>query len=130
MKPLPDDISDDELLAYLDEWAALLEQEDYEAAYLHTEHIAEMGWSPGLIREVIKSYGEARPDQKVTLRGVPTDITQSKQIDRWTPDEGRYCGDIWYDLNINGEVSDLTATFYMQQTDRGLTVLLNDIHVM
>ena len=39
-------------------------------------------------------------------------------------------GEIWYDLNIDGYVSDLTATFAIHGSSDGLTVALNDIHVM
>jgi hypothetical protein len=56
--------------------AELLEGEDYVAAFALTEHISEMNWSPDLIRYVIKAYGNSHPDQKVTLAGQATDVTQ------------------------------------------------------
>jgi hypothetical protein len=130
MAPLPAAISDAELIAYIDGWAALLEREDYEAAFVATDQVAEMGWTPALIREVIKSYGDADPSQRVTVAGVPTDITQRKRVDRWPiKSDGRF-GEIWYDLNIDGKASDLTATFELRMVDGGVTVHLNDIHVM
>jgi len=42
----------------------------------------------------------------------------------------RGIGDIWYDLNIDGYASDLTATFFIQKRTDGLVLVLNDIHVM
>ena len=39
-------------------------------------------------------------------------------------------GVIWYDLNIDGFVTDLTATFDLFETPEGISVQLNDIHVM
>lgn len=39
-------------------------------------------------------------------------------------------GEIWYDLNIDGVASDLTATFRVVHVPEGLIVRLNDIHVM
>ena len=130
MAPLPAAVSDPELIAFIDCWAALLEREDYEAAFASTDHIPEMRWTPALIREVIQSYGEARPDQKVTLDGVATDISQRKRVDRWPTNAHGCFGEIWYDLNIDGEASDLTATFELIWADDGVAVLLNDIHVM
>jgi hypothetical protein len=45
MKPLPSNASDADLIAFADRWAQLMEAEDYEAAFLHTEHIPKMGWT-------------------------------------------------------------------------------------
>jgi hypothetical protein len=39
-------------------------------------------------------------------------------------------GEIWYDLNIDGVVSDLTATFRVVRVPGGLVMRLNDLHVM
>jgi hypothetical protein len=130
MKPLPLHISDNQLLDFIDEWVSLLEREDYEAAYHHTDHNQAMHWTPELIREVIKAYDEGLSDQKVTLKGIATDITQHKEVNRSANSGKAYLGEIWYDLNINGKVSDLTATFDLRQTQEGIIVRLNDIHVM
>ena len=130
MGPLPANVSDAELIALIDRWAALLEREDYAGAFGFTDHIPEMGWTPELIREVIKSYGDADPGQRVTVGGVPTDISQRKAVDRWPTNAWGCFGEIWYDLNIDGKASDLTATFALKWADCGVTVHLNDIHVM
>jgi hypothetical protein len=130
MAPLLAAVSDSELIAFIDRWAALLEREDYEAAFALTGHIPEMGWTPTLIGEVIKGYGEASPGQKVTVKGVATDISQRKEVDRWPTNARGSFGEIWYDLNIDGEASDLTATFTLIWANGGVDVLLNDIHVM
>lgn len=130
MAPLPATVTDAELIAFVDEWAALLEQEDYDAAFAFTDHVPAMGWTPELIRDAIKGYGDAAPGQRVTVRGVPSDVTQSKEVDRWPPNAHDVFGEIWYDLNIDGRASDLTATFALQHVDGGVAVLLNDIHVM
>jgi hypothetical protein len=130
MKHLPHDATDEELIAFADQWAALMESEDYAAAFDFTAHIPEMKWTPDLIREVVKAYGDADPSQKVTLRGTPTDISQRKNVDRWPKNAHRAVGEIWYDLNIDGLASDLTATFVILNDPVGLTIALNDIHVM
>lgn len=130
MKPLSSKASDADLIAFADRWAQYMEDEDYEAAFLHAEHIPQMGWTPTLIKDVVKAYGDAAPDQKVTLAGQPTDITQRKEVSRHQPNRFDFIGEIWYDLNINGFVSDLTATFHLKTTPEGILVYLNDIHVM
>ena len=42
----------------------------------------------------------------------------------------RYFGEIWYDLNIDGKASDLTAIFKLKSVEGGVTVNLQSIHVM
>lgn len=130
MTPLPGTTSDSDLIAFVDGWASLLEREDYEAAFRYTDHVPAMGWTPALIREVIKAYNEANPDQRVTVDGISTDITQRKEVSRNSITADGYFGYIWYDLNINGLASDLTATFDLYQADDGVRLRLSDIHVM
>jgi hypothetical protein len=128
---LPETVTDAELIAFVDRWAALLEREDYPAAHAFTAHDEYHGWTPDLMRRVIKGYGEARPDQRVTVAGVPSDVRQRKEVDRWEPPSpGGEVGEVWYDLNLDGVVSDLTATFRLVRVPGGLLVRLNDIHVM
>ena len=131
MLPIPETATDAELLAFVDQWEALLEREDYAAAYAFTAHDPYQAWTPELIREVIKSYGEAFQSQRATVAGVPSDVHQRKEVDRWEPPNGAgEVGEIWYDLNIDGVASDLTATFRLVRMPGGLLVRLNDIHVM
>jgi hypothetical protein len=130
MRPFPDTATDEEFIRFIDGWALLLEREDYEAAFAYTDHSLAMGWTPELIRDVIKGYGEERPDQKVTVTGRPSDISQRKEVSRWMENRLGEVGEIWYDLNIDGVASDLTATFRICRDSAGLTVRLNDIHVM
>ena len=130
MELLPLDSSDANLIAFADRWASLMASEDYAAAFAFTEHDASMKWTADLIRDVVKAYGDAAPSQRVTLVGRSTDISQRKDVDRWDANAYGAVGEIWYDLNIDGVVSDLTATFTLIQRADGLAVELNDIHVM
>jgi hypothetical protein len=123
-------ISDAEIIAYVDAWAALLEAGDYQAAYDATAHSAEMHWTAQLIQAVIEQYGEAEPSQRVTVVGTATDVYQRKEVDRWPANRNGSVGEVWYDLNINGMVSDLTATFALKHETSGIRIYLNDIHVM
>lgn len=130
MKPLPQNVTDEQILRFVDGRAALLEAEDYQAAYDYTNHDPGMGWTPNLMRQAVKEYGAAAPDQRVTVAEVPTDVKQRKEVRRWPVNDNGSVGDVWYDLNISGEVSDLTATFYLINSGGGVIVELDDIHVM
>jgi|SRR5687767_2133346 len=130
MAHLPKSATDEDLIRFVDKWAMLMEKEDYEAAFAFTAHVREMEWTPNLIREVVKAYGDARSSQRITLLGRPSDVEQRKEVRRWTRNSYGVIGEIWYDLNIDGVASDLTATFDIREGNDGLTVSLNDIHVM
>lgn len=130
MKPLPETVTDVESIYFVDQWAALMEGEDYEAAYAFTEHDTYQGWTPNLIRHVVKSYGDAREDQRVTVAGEPSDVAQQKDATRWEENKHGILGEVWYDLNIDGVASDLTATFEIVRVSSGVILRLNDIHVM
>jgi hypothetical protein len=130
MEPLPDSVTDAELIAFVDGWAAHLEREDYAAAFGFTDHDPAQDWTPELLRDVIKAYGDARKAQRVTVAGVASDVTQHKEVARWKPNPRGEVGEIWYDLNIDGVASDLTATFRLVRVPAGLVVRLNDVHVM
>lgn len=130
VEPLPSTLSDADLIQFVDAWAAHLEREDYDAAFHHTEHVAHMGWTPALMREVIKAYGDGRPTQRVTVAGGRKDVSQRKDVTRWPKPRPMGIGEIWYDLNIDGVTTDLTATFFVVRDRAGMKVVLSDIHVM
>jgi hypothetical protein len=127
---LPNDATDATILAAVDGWAALLEAEQYDAAFAATDHDPAMGWTPDLIRQVIAQYDDAEPGQKVTVDGKPTNVTQRKSVQRFAENKLGFVGHVWYDLNINGFVSDLTATFGIRAETGGLALVLDAIHVM
>jgi len=128
MQPLPQSATDEQLVEIVHQWVRLLEAQDYEQAFALTEH-EDTGWAPDFLRQFIEGYGDAEPNQKVTLHGAATDITQRIEVSRW-PERYGSIGEVWYDLNINGFVSDVTATFYIRVVPGGVVLSLNDVHVM
>ena len=128
MKPLPQSVTDQELIDVVHEWVRLLEAREYDKAFALTDH-EDASWSPSLLREFIEGYGDAEPNQGVTLLGAPTDVTQRIEVSRWPESHGKV-GDVWYDLNINGFASDITATFFIRVVPGGIVLSLNDVHVM
>lgn len=116
------------LIGYVDLWVSRLEQEDYSGALAMVDYPA--GWTPDLLRDIIKVYGEESPTQRVTLAAAPTDVHQRKEVDRWDDAPNGSLGEVWYDLGINGLKSDLTATFTLREPAGSLVLILNDVHVM
>ncbi len=117
-----------DLVALADRWVVLMESEDYDGAHEAIDQLPH--WTPELMRSVVKAYGDADPNQKVTMAAEPTDVTQRREVDRWPADAEGVVGEIWYDLGIDRFVSDLTATFAIIEKPAGLVIRLSDIHVM
>ncbi len=130
MTPLSTSTSDAELIAFVDQWAALLEKKAYSEAFAFTDQAPNNGWTAELIQEFIEGYNEAVPGQHFTLEGKPTDISQRKNVRRFPKNRASCIGQVWYDLNINGFASDITATFGVVSVQDGLILQLDDIHVM
>jgi hypothetical protein len=144
-KTLPINSTDETIVEFIDQWVALLAEEKHDEALNYLE--AEPGWTAELIKEIITDYKES-PEGRVTIFNNGTSIdgkgkiyssVQRKEVEWYSEkrnveeaigwfDENR--GDIWYDLNINGLVSDLTATFDMEKRGDKIHVILHDIHVM
>ena len=124
MTPFPQDVSDTELLAFVERWVALLAQEDYEAASaLPDHHSPQHILTPDAIREAVRLHG-----QRVTLEG-DTGPPMTRRVERWPLRYDGSCGEIWYDLYIDGQYTDMTALFYLRPTDGGITIHLIDIGV-
>lgn len=129
---LAEKASDAEIIMIIDQWVVLLSQRRFAEALFAIP--AESFWSSELLAEVIDSYGDGKKNE-VTLTNDGTSIDgagnvspfkQRKEVD-WF-DNGQ--GAIWYDLNINNKVSDLTATFDLEKNNGQLLIKLHDIHVM
>lgn len=130
MHHLPHDATDAELIYFIDQWVRLMEAEDYVAAHAYTTQSQHMGWTPATMRQVVKSYDECRSTQRVTLDGRETDIRQRKEVYRYAENRYGCIGYVSYDLNVDHVVTDLTATFDIHTDEHGLTIMLDDIHVM
>lgn len=131
--------TDGEIIASIDGWVRLLEDERYFDACASVDAPPGGSWKPELIRSLIKDgWDDAPKDHIVTLAGVPRrhDIngrvfvrTQRKDVNRFEPNDGGEVAEIWYDLNVDGVVSDLTATFRLVRVQPGLKLRLYDICV-
>lgn len=132
---LPASASDAEVLAIVERWAGFLAVEDYEGAYGMTAHEPYFRWTPRLLREVIEGYGlpDPHPDGpfKVspleTAKGGPEPRREVSYDDPPRPNGA--VGGVWFDLPLNGEWSDLTATFSIHRLDEEIVLSLNEVHV-
>ncbi|MES2731123.1 MAG: hypothetical protein V4714_05220 [Bacteroidota bacterium] len=136
------DATPTEILKAVEAWVKFLEQEDYPKAYAYTEHDEYYQWSPELIKEVISGYGLPEPHPNGEVFKV-TSVDPARNQDRMPCQEVNYndeplpyeekeaeiIGQVWYDLPLNGEWSDLTATFQILKREAYLTLELAEIHV-
>ncbi|RZK29406.1 MAG: hypothetical protein EOO63_09140 [Hymenobacter sp.] len=129
---LAEKASNTEIMETVDQWVVLLSQRKFAEALIAIP--ADSFWSAELLAEVIDKYDDGEKNEvTVTNDGTSIDgagnvspFTQRKEVD-WF-DDGQ--GAVWYDLNINGHVSDLTATFGLEKNKGQLLIRLHDIHIM
>lgn len=125
--------TDAEILALVEAWVDDLAREDYDSAYSRTEHDPYYQWTPALIRSVVEGYGLPEPHRsgevfKVTDRSKATGRPYNRTIERnESPDS--FLAEVWYDLPLNGEWSDLTATFRVVPNGGAWQIVLEQIHV-
>jgi hypothetical protein len=125
--------TDEEILVAVEAWIDDLARGDYVAAFARTEHDAYYAWTPELIEAVINGYGLAEPLRRgvkftVTPRADARGRPHYREVDRDVARDSTIA-EVWYDLPINGEWSDLTATFRVDRKDLALTLVLQEIHV-
>src|SRR5262249_55871439 len=130
-----------DILALVEQFVDNLATRDYGVAHSllrQSQHYAY--WTPALIEEVISSYGPPTGE---------SDVERSQVTARSSAREAGYSpcrevtfyeepstlrdasiGDVHYDLPINGVWSDLTAIFGIHRDEAGVTLELEDIHVL
>jgi hypothetical protein len=132
---LPPESTDEDILRFIDSWVDDLARGDFVAAYDKTDHDSETEWTPSLMEKVIAGYGmiEERGDPsrerfRVTPRESATGKHFHREVDHNLQPPGAFAV-VWYDLPLNGEWSDLTATFRLERKSDGIRVVLEEVHV-
>jgi hypothetical protein len=131
-------VADEEILNLVRQWCSFLAEEQYQKAYDLCSHPPDEHWSSTLIETVISNYGSVEPRRdgkrfKVTsLETATGNLIPTHEVDRFeNPTRADdVIGIIWFDLPLNGEWSDLTATFDIKKLGDNLVLVLDDIHVM
>ncbi len=125
--------TDEQILAFVEAWIDDLARGDYQAAYDRTAHDPYYAWSPSLIQKVIEGYGLPEPCSDGMLFHVTDRQTAKGKCHNRTVDHDHIpdsvVAEVWYDLPLNGEWSDLTATFRIKRCETGCVVVLQEIHV-
>jgi len=126
---LPSDASDSQILDAVRAWANALAAEDYAGALKMID--ARPHWTPELLRTVITNCGSVEPLRDgSTHRVTPTGTAPGGPAPRHEVDHAGDRISVWFDLPLDGEWSDLTATFDVVRRDGGLILVLDDVHVM
>lgn len=130
----PVSAGDEDLLAATGQWAEALAAGQYDKAYEMTAHDPYYRWTPALIRQVIEGYGLPEPHPRgpfqVTSPDHATGEPREYIVERYDePSAAGAIGEVRFDLPLNGEWSDLTATLAIYPVQGRLVLCLNEIHV-
>ncbi|MGK5007680.1 hypothetical protein [Janthinobacterium sp. LB2P70] len=132
---LPAAPSDTQILDTIDAWIADLARGDYACAHARTAHDAYYGWTPALLRAVIEGYGLPEPYAdgtvyRVTPAAQASGAPHARCVERPAGEVGGAAiAEACHSLPLNGAWSDLTATFRVDGTALGGTLVLQEIHV-
>ena len=132
---IPQRASDDQILDAVRDWVNALSQENYDRAFVLTAHETYYQWTPALLRKTIEGYGLPEPHPKGPFKVSPIEtaaghINPRHVVERFSETtENSPIGEIWFDLPLNGNWSDLTATFTIHRWNDGLVIALSEVHV-
>ncbi|WP_160679751.1 hypothetical protein [Clostridium sp. C8-1-8] len=149
MRTLRTDVSDGEIRNMVIQWNELLANEKYEEAlYMFLSDNSEVEWTPDLLEQAIYGYGVVGytreeikemfgpEDYKITSihdNKEKDKIINSIEVSRdCNFKDKRIIGSVHYDcIPLNGQLSDLTARFYIKKMDdNNLTLEFLNLHVM
>ncbi|MCR5887177.1 hypothetical protein LRS06_05165 [Hymenobacter sp. J193] len=135
------DISDEGLLEAVRTWVKLLEEERYKDAFNFTHQDPYHAWTPELMRDIIYGYGIVEMETEGERFKV-TSIEEAKErngrpyadVDFHMPrkhsiENTLIVAEIWFSLPLNGEWSDLTASFNVLYMPECVSLELQEIHV-
>jgi hypothetical protein len=131
----------------VEQWVGLLVERKYAEALallatrrpLLDPPSTETGWTPELLAQVIQncSLVQPREDRRTfAVTPIATAMGDGPRFEvTWFERPvgcgwGASVGHAHYDLPLNGAWSDVTATFDILDTEEGLALALDDVHVM
>lgn len=148
MRILPIDVNEQKIKNLIIEWNELLAVEKYEEALAMFLTDKEGAWTPDLLEQAVYGYGiightrEEIKDMFGFADYKVTSILDNKDKDKiingievstdWNFKDKSLLGMVHYDyVPLNGELSDLTARFYIKKIDENhITLVFLDLHVM
>jgi len=128
--------TDGEILQFVEAWIDNLARGDYTGAFSRTEHdpytTSGFPTSYGLSSRATDCQNHfAAAGCSLSRRESPHRAARhSTQLPVDREDIRPHAlAEVWYNLSLNGEWSDLTATFRVEPRDGGSAVVLQEIHV-
>ena len=139
---------DREIEKILLQWINFLAADQYSEAHAMTYHPDGDDWSVDLMRTIIANYGRPEPRGDGSVFKVTSGVAVHPSISwynkmdlsdkPWGPTYGQCqfqrhphaLGFVQVNLPLNGEESDLTATFFMYEGQGKIAMQLDEIHVL
>ncbi|MBK8653256.1 MAG: hypothetical protein IPN20_05045 [Haliscomenobacter sp.] len=123
--------TDAQILAGVDAWIEDLAAENYASAFARTAHDPYYRWTPELLRAVVEGYGlpEPSPDGRKWKVTDPHGCCVGKDIRRVERNIPGAFAHVSVQLPLNGEWSDLTAKFRVEELSEHSVLILEEIHV-
>jgi hypothetical protein len=133
--------TDQDILDVVRHWVSALAREDLDAAYVMTYHDPNETWTPQLMKSAVTQYGNPEPPENwgsyhvTPWETAAADDFQPRHEVTWFDERGAVpsssvLGYFWFDLPLEGQWSDLTATFNILLLGDELVLKLDEIHVM
>jgi len=117
----------------IEEWIDLLANEDYVSAADFLQSEVDNEWTPDLLKGVIEGHRVHRDQIGHSIVSRPSETLKGlkpRQDVTFVSGRGQIVGEVWYDMPLLGEWSDLTATFLLLKTEGGSTLVLENLHMM
>jgi len=132
---LPLSPSESDVFAVVGHWLDLLAADDFYSAFALTAQDEAAGWTPELMRRVIRGYGlvdDPKHDCKVTSRDRALGSPE-REMNMWTPiaRPAGHCAIGWvaHSIPLDGKWSDLSVTFEICKRESHCFLELDEIHV-
>ena len=134
------EVSEPQIHRFIKNWVILLADGKYQEAYNSVLRTNYQNWTPQLMEQVINGYGVpyeiGQPKFAVTHPETALGVGDGFDV-MWFDHQPsmdsneaiKRLAEIWYQLPLNNEWSDLTVTFELVKCSDGFHLELGDIHV-
>ena len=130
--------SDEAVLTAVEEWIELLAGGRYQEAFERLDPNGPYEWSPELIRDTAAGYGDpfGHTNDGVSHRVTSVATAEASTTPPYRDVEWRdkpirgFIGVVHHDVPLDGVWSDLTAIFLLREQTSGITLVLDQLHVL
>jgi len=130
--------SNEAVLAAVEEWIELLADDRYQEAFERLDPNGQYEWTPELIRNTAAGYGDPCGHTNDGVSHRVTSVANARESKtpvyrdvEWhgKPIRG-FIGVVHHDIPLDGEWSDLTAIFLVREVKGGVSLVLDQLHVL